>query len=121
VKRQHVNGCFFAAGQSLQSIYPSRNSERFMQRENAEKGSLKEFLQKVNSDHEFRAEFLSNPVGVLRDYGITLSESAQTELKQLVAEYRENMHSMSEELWGTTTTTTTTTTTVKNPQGIFRI
>jgi len=78
--------------------------------ENNGKGTLKEFVDRLNRDPVARAQFLSNPVEILRGYGITLSKSAEEGLMQILEEYRKKIGSI-RELQGKTITTTTTTTT----------
>jgi hypothetical protein len=60
------------------------------------KGSLKELVTKVNGNHAFRAKFLSDPVGVLGDYGIVLPKQAQGELRQIIEEYTRKLPQIGE-------------------------
>jgi len=52
------------------------------------KATLMDLINKVNGDTTFRAEFLSNPVQTLQNYGITLSASAQSDLQQILQDYK---------------------------------
>ena len=82
--------------------------------ENNGKGTLKEFVDRLNNDPATGPQFLSNPVEILRGYGITLSKSAEEGLMQIIEEYREKIASIRELQGKTITTTTTTTTTERN-------
>jgi hypothetical protein len=80
---------------------------------NQQTNPLKEFIDKLNNDPEARAQFLSNPVEILRNYGITLSQSAEEGVKQIIEEYRQKITVIREFQGKTVTTTTTTTTTTE--------
>jgi hypothetical protein len=58
--------------------------------------TLRDLVDKVNSDKKVRADFLKDPVGMLRDSGVTLSEGTQKEIKSIISEYAERYPSMGE-------------------------
>lgn len=54
-------------------------------------GSLRSAFVKVNSDPDYRAKFISDPVGVLRSEGIKLSAADAKDLRELAKIIQKNL------------------------------
>jgi hypothetical protein len=53
--------------------------------------AIRDVIFKLNSDDQFRAGFLSNPVGILQQEGITLNPAAQDEVIAFVSAFKSQL------------------------------
>src|SRR5438552_10374521 len=53
--------------------------------------AIRDVIFKLNTDDQFRGRFLSNPVGILQQEGITLNPSAQNEVIAFVSAFKNQL------------------------------